>query len=79
MKYLREASKAPKLSQGTDFPPATPFYRLCKMLLDNKRTGDVIELLERFSEIDDMGKDQLLASAAELRGGAMPDWYRRTT
>ena len=78
MKYMHTASKAPQIS---DWSPSAgiAFYRTASLLIDNKRSSDIVECLEALSQSDEVDRDELLVSAAELRNGVMPEWCQRTT
>jgi beta-lactamase regulating signal transducer with metallopeptidase domain len=78
LQFLREASKAPGRLHGT-LRANPPWLRLCSALIDDGHLDDVIAFLDHFAQMDPVQHDQLLAAAAQLRSGIMPDWYRRPT
>jgi hypothetical protein len=76
LKYLRAALKAPDTTEAARWHPG-PWPQLCSAVIDYGDRDAVIEFLGYFAQIDPTRRDDLLASAAELRNSQMPNWYRR--
>jgi hypothetical protein len=74
LRYIHEALKAPTADKGGDYPWI--WSRVCPFLVKQGRRNDVIAFLERFAQIDPIKRDDLLAAAAQLRHGQIPDWQR---
>jgi beta-lactamase regulating signal transducer with metallopeptidase domain len=74
VRYLRDSTDAPRISEAM----GVPWERVCSILIDKGRSGEVIDFLERFAKHNEQARDSLLASAAELRNGAKPVWYFRS-
>jgi hypothetical protein len=70
--YVHEALKAPAATKGGDYPSV--WARVCPFLMEHGRRDDVIGFLERFAQIDPIKREDLLATAAQLRNGQTPDW-----
>ena len=76
LKYLRAASQAPAHKTDSARWPPGPWAGLCSAIIDYGARDAVIEFLQYHGRIDSMRRDELLASAAQLRYGQMPKWYR---
>jgi beta-lactamase regulating signal transducer with metallopeptidase domain len=75
-KYLRDATQSSGTSEWENFGGSDPWARVCSQLIDKGRSSDVIDFLERFAQIDQRGRDDLLAAAALVRSGVRPVYYR---
>jgi len=75
LKYLREAMKAPVSTDASAWRPG-PWGPVCSDLIRSGYRSEVIAFLEFFAQIDAPRRNELLASAAQLRYGHVPDWYR---
>jgi hypothetical protein len=74
VRYMLAASKVPRcdeLAYGHNFTD----YTLPGQLLKYGERESVIEFLEELAKVRDVQKDQLLASAAQIRNGEKPSWY----
>lgn len=74
LRYVHEALKAPTADKGGDYPWL--WSRVSRFLVQQGCQNDVIAFLERFAQIDPIKRDDLLAAAAQLRNGQIPDWQR---
>ena len=79
LQYLRDATKSSTTSEWEDGFGFDPWSRVCTLMIDKGHASDVIDFLERFAQIDNRGRDELLAAAAQVRAGVRPTRYRMGT
>jgi hypothetical protein len=76
LQYLRDATKSSGTSEWENPLGFDPWVRVCNLMIDKGHANEIVDFLERFAQIDNRGRDDLLAAAAQVRSGVRPRSYR---
>jgi hypothetical protein len=76
LQYLRDATKSSGTSEWENPYGFDPWVRVCNLMIDKGHASEIVDFLERFAQIDNRGRDDLLAAAAQVRSGMRPRSYR---